>query len=79
MKDNWEERISRATNCARCNKKLDIKDQRILSVYDDQAIGTVSDCLLKLRPKRELGRGTRFNACQSKSCAKVLFTNGTVE
>jgi hypothetical protein len=38
MKDNWEERISRATNCARCNKKLDIKDQRILSVYDDQAI-----------------------------------------
>ena len=38
MKDNWEERVSCATECPRCSKKLDPKDQRILSVYDDQTI-----------------------------------------
>jgi len=38
MKDNWEERVSCATECPRCGKELDPKDQRILSVYDDQAI-----------------------------------------
>jgi hypothetical protein len=35
MKDNWEERLSCATTCARCSKKL---DKRILSVYDHQPI-----------------------------------------
>ena len=38
MKENWEERVSCATECPRCGKKLDKKDQRILSVYDDQTI-----------------------------------------
>ena len=38
MKDNWEERVSCATECPRCNKKLGPKDQRILSVYDDHTI-----------------------------------------
>ena len=35
MKDNWEERLSCATTCSRCNKKL---DKRIFSVYDHQPI-----------------------------------------
>ena len=38
MKADWEARISRATRCHRCNKKLDLEHERILSVYDDQAI-----------------------------------------
>ena len=35
MKDNWEERLSCATTCSRCNKEL---DKRIFSVYDHQPI-----------------------------------------
>jgi hypothetical protein len=35
MKDNWEERLSCATKCSRCNKEL---DKRIFSVYDHRPI-----------------------------------------
>ncbi len=38
MKDDWKQRIACAIECQRCNKKLDQKDQRILSAYDDEAI-----------------------------------------
>ena len=36
--DSWKERLSCATHCQRCEKKLDSKDLRILSVYDHHAI-----------------------------------------
>jgi hypothetical protein len=35
MRDNWEERLSCATKCSRCDKEL---DKRIFSVYDHQPI-----------------------------------------
>ena len=38
MKNEWEERISCALQCSRCNKRLGAKDKRILSVYDHNAI-----------------------------------------
>lgn len=38
MKDNWQERISCAIECSKCGKKLNPEDNRILSVYDHQAI-----------------------------------------
>ncbi len=38
MKDNWQERISCAIECPKCVKKLNPDDNRILSVYDHQAI-----------------------------------------
>ena len=38
MNDNWEERISCSTECLRCKKRLGQGDERILSVYDHQAI-----------------------------------------
>jgi hypothetical protein len=38
MKDKWEEGISCATACPRCDKALTPKDLRILSVYDHQPI-----------------------------------------
>jgi hypothetical protein len=38
MKDQWEELISCAIECTRCEKKLSSSDQRILSVYDHQTI-----------------------------------------
>ena len=38
MKDNWQERISCAIECSKCAKKLNPEDNRILSVYDHQAI-----------------------------------------
>ncbi len=38
MKENWQERISCATKCSRCDKKLGPQDQRIFSVYDHEPI-----------------------------------------
>jgi len=38
MKDDWEERVSCATKCTRCNKNLGSHDRRILSIYDHQPI-----------------------------------------
>jgi hypothetical protein len=38
MGDDWAEKLSCATQCRRCNQKLGPKDQRILSVYDHEAI-----------------------------------------
>jgi hypothetical protein len=38
MADEWLEQLSCAIQCPRCDKKLGSDDQRILSVYDHQAI-----------------------------------------
>ena len=36
--DNWEEQLSCATACHRCNAALGVYEKRILSVYDHQPI-----------------------------------------
>ena len=38
MKDEWEKQISCAIQCSKCSNKLGPMDQRVLSVYDHQAI-----------------------------------------
>jgi hypothetical protein len=38
MPDNWEKNLQCAIACPRCSKTLNKEDQRILSVYDHQAI-----------------------------------------
>ena len=38
MKDEWEKQISCAIQCSKCNNRLGQTDQRVLSVYDHQAI-----------------------------------------
>lgn len=38
MADTWEDKLSCATLCARCEKKLVPTDERILSVYDHEPI-----------------------------------------
>jgi hypothetical protein len=38
MTDSWEEKVSCAIACPRCGKKLGAADERILSVYNDEAI-----------------------------------------
>ena len=38
MKDKWEELVSCAVQCSRCDGKLAPSDERILSVYDHQPI-----------------------------------------
>jgi len=38
MNENWQERISCATKCSRCDKRLGPKNQRIFSVYDHEPI-----------------------------------------
>ena len=34
MKENWEDELSCADICLHCNRVLEDKDQRIMSVYD---------------------------------------------
>lgn len=41
----WEEKLACALECSRCRKSLSPKDQRILSVYDHEAI--CMDCKRK--------------------------------
>jgi hypothetical protein len=38
MKENWQERLSCATKCSRCDRDLGSQDQRIFSVYDHEPI-----------------------------------------
>ena len=38
MKEGWAEKLSCATQCHRCDQKLDQKDMRILSAVDHQPI-----------------------------------------
>lgn len=38
MAVKWEEKLACATECPRCKKALNPRDQRILSVYDDEPI-----------------------------------------
>ena len=38
MKDTWENAISCAVACARCDKSMSSKDKRILSIIDHQPI-----------------------------------------
>ena len=45
MENNWKEKLSCATECMRCNKRLGEKDMRILSVYDHEPI--CMDCKRK--------------------------------
>lgn len=38
MPQNWRKRLSDATKCANCDRSLSPEDQRILSVYNHDAI-----------------------------------------
>ena len=53
MAATWEQKLSCATECPRCKKALSPKDQRILSVYDDEAI------CLECKKRRRSARITR--------------------
>ncbi len=38
MKDSWEEKLTCAVKCPRCEKQMGQSDERILSVYDHEPI-----------------------------------------
>jgi hypothetical protein len=38
MEEVWAEKLTCATHCHHCNQNLSVDDQRILSVYDHEAI-----------------------------------------
>ena len=40
MPENWEKQLSCAEQCERCNKTMEKRDRRILSVFDHQPICT---------------------------------------
>ena len=50
--DPWEEKLSCATECPRCNRALGQEDDRILSVYDSAPI-----CLACKRQEVYVGQG----------------------
>ena len=57
--DKWEEVISCAITCSRCNGKMKPEDQRILSAYDHQAICMPCKKAEELRPDySEVSRNT---------------------
>jgi len=64
MTVKWEERLACATECARCKKSLNSKDQRILSVYDHDAI--CRDC------KKEEERRTDYEVTSETMVKQCL-------
>jgi len=52
----WEQKLTCATECPRCKKTLSPKDQRIFSVYDDEAI------CLECKKKEEKRRDYKENS-----------------
>jgi hypothetical protein len=51
MTVKWEQKLSCATGCPRCKRSLSPKDQRILSVYDDEPI--CLDCKKKEEKRKD--------------------------
>ncbi len=50
MKDTWQNVLSCAIACTRCDAKMTANDPRILSVYDHQAICTACKQAEEQRP-----------------------------
>ena len=73
MKDNWHERISCAIHCTRCKKKLGSHDQRVLSVYDHQAI--CMDCKKEeeQRPDYEASSKNMIGQCMAET--ELLYSD----
>lgn len=63
MKVSWEEKISCATECSKCEKKLGQKDKRILSVYNHQPI--CMDCKNKEEERHDYAKVSKemINQC----------------
>lgn len=53
MPDFWEQKLSCATRCYKCNRGLGSKDPRILSVYDHQPICMICKKAEEQRPDYE--------------------------
>ena len=63
MAMKWEEKLACATECARCRKSLAAGNQRILSVYDDQAICRECKKEEEQRPDYEETSETMIKQC----------------
>jgi hypothetical protein len=53
MTETWEKKLACATSCFRCNQPMGPKDDRILSVYDHEAICTSCKTVEEKRPDYE--------------------------
>lgn len=71
MKDKWEERLACATQCSRCSEKLRPQDQRILSVYDNQAI--CMDCKKKEEERPDYDKASKEMIGQCMAETEVLW------
>jgi hypothetical protein len=65
MTDLWEERVSCALRCSRCNRRLGAKDQRILSVYDHEAICMECKKKEEARPDYEESSRNMIGQCMA--------------
>ena len=71
MKDNWRERISCATACTRCDKKMGGEDQRVLSVYDHQAI--CMDCKREEEQRPDYPASSKNTIGQCMAESELLY------
>ena len=73
MTDNWEERISCALQCTRCNKRMAPKDQRYLSIYDHEAICTACKKAEEERPDYEESSKNMIGQCMAET--ELLYSD----
>jgi hypothetical protein len=73
MADTWEESISCALQCNRCNKRLTSKDQRYLSIYDHEAICTVCKKEEEARPDYEETSKNMIGQCLAET--ELLYSD----
>ena len=67
MPDTWEESISCALQCNRCNKRLTSKDKRYLSIYDHEAICTACKKEEETRPDYEETSKNMIGQCLAET------------
>jgi len=67
MANDWKEKLTCATACARCERTLAPQDSRILSCYDHNAICMVCKKAEEQRPDYEETSKNMIGQCQAES------------
>jgi len=67
MTDKWEEKLSCALQCARCNASLRSEEQRILSVYDHEPICLACKKEEEARPDYKAVSRNMIGSCMAET------------
>jgi len=71
--DSWQEKLSCALSCNRCQVSLGPSDQRILSVYDHEAICLACKKKEEQRPDYETVSRETIGSCMAES--ELLYSD----